>query len=35
MVDHRKPVPGDQGIEFEQDPDLPTLPHDVYDVIVG
>jgi hypothetical protein len=30
-VDHRRPVEGDHGIQFEQDPDLPRLDHEAID----
>ena len=30
-LDHTKPVDGDHGIQFEQDPAKPVFPHDLYE----
>ena len=32
-LDHRQPMTGDKGIQFEQDPDRPALDHEAYDAL--
>jgi len=33
QLDHRQPIPGDGGIQFEQDPKEPPIPTETYDRI--